>query len=136
MFRVICSVVWKKSYLKPKIRCCSKNVVVDYFTFRALHSAGKFSNEQQIFGLILNKPYGMLLIQKFVRKIKGSKRKTVNGQIFEWAANLVFFSGRSYTGVCIIDKPDNLWGKNNKGTSTLKVKIWKDCIVWKRLHEK
>ena len=30
----------------------------------------------------------MLLIQKVVRRMKGSKRKIVNGQIFEKAANL------------------------------------------------
>ena len=28
-----------------------ENFAIDYFTFAALHSADKFSNEQQIFGL-------------------------------------------------------------------------------------
>ena len=36
---------------KPKIRCFFENSAVKYFTFSALHSAEKFSNEQQIFGL-------------------------------------------------------------------------------------
>ena len=31
----------------------------------------------------LFKAQGLLLIQKFVRRMKGSKRKEVNGQIFE-----------------------------------------------------
>ena len=34
------------------------------------------------------KPKDLLLIRKFVRGIKGSKRKRVNGEIFEKAANL------------------------------------------------
>ena len=34
------------------------------------------------------KPRDLLLIQKFLRRMKGSKCKIVNGQIFETAANL------------------------------------------------
>ena len=37
--------------LSPKIRCSFENSTVNYFTFTALHSADKFSNEQQILGL-------------------------------------------------------------------------------------
>ena len=35
-----------------------------------------------------DKPQDLLLIWKFVRKMKGSKRKMVNRQIFEKAENL------------------------------------------------
>ena len=36
----------------------------------------------------LYEPQDLLLFRKFVRRMKGSKRKIVNGQIFEKAANL------------------------------------------------
>ena len=39
------------------------------------------------------KAQDLLLIQKFVRRMKGSKRKIVNGQIFEKAANLGPYQG-------------------------------------------
>ena len=35
-----------------------------------------------------NKPKDFLLIRKFVRRMKGGKRKTVNGQNLEKAGNL------------------------------------------------
>ena len=43
----------KKSIkLRPNIRCFFENLTVDYNTFSAFHSADKFLNEQQIFGLV------------------------------------------------------------------------------------
>ena len=40
------------------------------------------------------KPKDLLLIRKFVRRRKGSKRKIVHGQIFERAANLGLYYKR------------------------------------------
>ena len=37
-------------YLRSKICCFFENLAVNYFTFTALQSVDKFSNEQQIFG--------------------------------------------------------------------------------------
>ena len=37
--------------MSPKICCLFENLSVDYFTLTALHSADKFSNEQQILRL-------------------------------------------------------------------------------------
>ena len=37
----------------PKICCLFENLPVNSFTFTAIHSADKFSNEQQILGLAL-----------------------------------------------------------------------------------
>ena len=37
--------------VRPKICCSFENLAINYFTFTAFHSADKFSNEQQIFGL-------------------------------------------------------------------------------------
>ena len=39
-------------------------------------------------GFRLDKAKDLLLVRKFVRRMKGSKHKQVNGQIFEKAANL------------------------------------------------
>ena len=81
----------KRKYvsLRPWICCFFKNLAVNYFTFTAVHSVDKFLNEQQIFGLI--KAKDLLLIRKLVRRMKDSKRKIVNGQIFEKAVNLVSY---------------------------------------------
>ena len=39
------------SHVRSKICCFFKNLVVNYFTFTALHSANKYLNKQQIFRL-------------------------------------------------------------------------------------
>ena len=49
---IICQLLFP-FWISPKICCSLKNWVVDYFTLTALHSADKFSNEQQILGLNL-----------------------------------------------------------------------------------
>ena len=42
--------------LDPKIICFFENLAINYLTLSAFYSADKFSNEQQIFGLI-SSPY-------------------------------------------------------------------------------
>ena len=59
----------------------------------------KFSNEQRIFGLsgdLTSKAKDLMLIRKFVRRMKGSKLKIAHGQSFEKAVNLGLYSGESY----------------------------------------
>ena len=46
------------------------------------------SELKKCFDYFLGKPQDLLIIRKFVRKMKGSKHKIVNGQNFEKAANL------------------------------------------------
>ena len=53
MVRLCCFEFVKASRLSPKSCCFFENLAMNYFTFAALHSVNKFSNEQQILGLNL-----------------------------------------------------------------------------------
>ena len=81
--------------LRPKICCFFESLVINYFSMCAIHSADKCSKKQQIWELDNTsfKPQDMLLIWNFVCRMKGSKHKLVDGQIFEQAANLWSYTG-------------------------------------------
>ena len=75
--------------LRPKICCFFENLAVTYFTLSALHSADKFSYEQQIFGLI--RPSSSSTSNEENEKKKEVNHFPINkGQVTAKATNKLF----------------------------------------------
>ena len=51
--RIIMQSLRRKQQVRPRICCFFEKLSVNYFTFSALYSADKFSNEQKILGISL-----------------------------------------------------------------------------------
>ena len=65
-----------------KICCFFQNLFINYFTLTAFYSVDKFSNEQQIFGLIcLKHSFLLLFVQVTPEQTEGdTKDQIANGE--------------------------------------------------------
>ena len=111
----------KKKYWRSKICCFLENLSINYFMFFALHSADKFSNEQQILEL---KYWFLFLFFFAIRTFWHLQEKKVKFDIWDEAVYTGAFVTSLYYNQCPLFWKDfssqfiELWNNKNP-TSTI-----------------